>query len=119
MGVVRGTRVMLQVNQKGGIDCVSCAWPDPDGHRAMAEFCENGAKAVADEATTKRITPEFFTKWSVTELSQQSDMWLNQQGRLTHPMLLRPGASHYEPISSWDMTHSNLIAHETQCVAIA
>jgi len=100
-GLVRGVRTLLKVNQSGGIDCPGCAWPEPDQHRSRFEFCENGAKHVADEATTKRVTPEFFKKWSVEELSQQSDQWLNSQGRLTHPMLLRRDATHYEPVS-WD-----------------
>jgi molybdopterin-dependent oxidoreductase alpha subunit len=101
MGLVRGVRTLLHVNQKGGVDCPGCAWPEPDQHRSTFEFCENGAKHVADEATTKRVTPEFFKKWSVAELAQQSDQWLNAQGRLTHPMLLLRDASHYEPVS-WD-----------------
>jgi molybdopterin-dependent oxidoreductase alpha subunit len=101
MGVVRGTRTLLNLNQKGGIDCQSCAWPDPDEHRTVAEFCESGAKALADEATKARITREFFAKFSVKELTGQTDYWLNQQGRLTEPMVLRAGAKHYEPIS-WD-----------------
>lgn len=62
MGVVRGMKMLLQVNQVEGFDCPGCAWPDPDDHRAVAEFCENGAKAIAEEATTKRIGPEFFCK---------------------------------------------------------
>src|SRR5687768_8105358 len=92
---------MLKVNQVGGIDCPGCAWPEPDQHRSHFEFCENGAKHVADEATTKRVTPEFFQQWSVADLSQQSDQWLNAQGRITHPMLLHRGATHYEPLN-WD-----------------
>src|SRR5713101_6210966 len=102
MGVVRGTRTLLQLNQKQGVDCPGCAWPEPDGERSHFEFCEEGAKHVADEATTKRVTPEFFAKWSVKELADQSDLWLNQQGRLTHPMLLREGADHYEAIDWTD-----------------
>jgi molybdopterin-dependent oxidoreductase alpha subunit len=98
MGAVRGTRTLLQLNQKQGIDCPGCAWPEPDGERSHFEFCEEGAKHVADEATTKRITPEFFKQWSVAALSQQSDQWLNAQGRITHPMVLREGANHYEAI---------------------
>jgi len=98
MGVVRGARTLLTLNQKDGIDCPGCAWPEPDGERSHFEFCEEGAKHVADEATRKRITPEFFSQWSVRDLAQQSDLWLNQQGRLTHPMVLREGATHYEPI---------------------
>lgn len=99
MGLVRGVRTLLKVNQSGGVDCPGCAWPEPDRERSHFEFCENGAKHVADEATTKRVTPEFFKQWSVAELSHQSDQWLNAQGRLTHPMLLRRGTSHYEPVS--------------------
>ncbi|HEV8189771.1 MAG TPA: FdhF/YdeP family oxidoreductase [Pyrinomonadaceae bacterium] len=101
MGLVRGARTMLKVNQVGGVDCPGCAWPEPDQKRSHFEFCENGAKHVADEATTKRVTPEFFQKWSVAELAEQTDQWLNAQGRLTHPMLLNRGASHYEPVS-WE-----------------
>jgi molybdopterin-dependent oxidoreductase alpha subunit len=98
---VRSLRTLLRVNQKGGFDCQSCAWPDEDGDRDTAAFCENGAKAVADEAMTRRIDRAFFARHSVAALSQQSDHWLNAQGRLTEPMVLREGASHYEPIS-WD-----------------
>ncbi len=60
MGVARGLKTLLKLNQKNGFDCQSCAWPSPDDHRQVAEFCENGVKAVSDEATTKRVTPEFF-----------------------------------------------------------
>src|SRR5258706_3946905 len=98
MGAVRGTRTLLQLNQKEGIDCPGCAWPEPDGERSHFEFCEEGAKHVADEATTKRITPEFFQQWRVTELAQQSDLWLNQQGRITQPMVRRAGDDHYQAI---------------------
>ncbi len=101
MGLVRGARTLLKINQPGGVDCPGCAWPEPDRERSHFEFCENGAKHVADEATTKRVTPEFFQQWSVAKLSRQSDQWLNAQGRLTHPMLLPRGATHYEPVS-WD-----------------
>jgi molybdopterin-dependent oxidoreductase alpha subunit len=102
MGVVRGTRTLLQLNQKQGIDCPGCAWPEPDGERSHFEFCEEGAKHIADEATKKRVTPEFFTKWSVRELAEQSDLWLNQQGRLMQPMILREGSEHYEAINWTD-----------------
>jgi molybdopterin-dependent oxidoreductase alpha subunit len=101
MGVVRGTKAMLRLNQVGGFDCMSCAWPDPDDHRSAVEFCENGAKAVAWEGTRDRCGPEFFAKHSVKELANESDYWHGQQGRLTHPMVLRKGATHYEPIA-WD-----------------
>jgi molybdopterin-dependent oxidoreductase alpha subunit len=99
MGVVRGTRALLKLNQTGGIDCQSCAWPDPDEKRTFAEFCENGAKALADEGTRKRIKPDLFAQHSLADLAEQDDYWLNAQGRLTEPMILRKGATHYEPIS--------------------
>ena len=98
MGLARGIGTLLRLNQKDGFDCPGCAWPDPDGHRSHAEFCENGAKAVAEEATVRRVTPEFFREWSVADLSRKSDFWLGKQGRLTHPMILRRGATHYEPL---------------------
>ena len=101
MGVVRGTRALLKINQAGGIDCQSCAWPDPESHRTWAEFCENGAKAMADEATKKRIGADFFATHSVNELRAMPDRWLNDQGRITEPLVLREGGTHYEPIT-WE-----------------
>jgi len=115
MGAVRGTRTLLQLNQKQGIDCPGCAWPEPDGERSHFEFCEEGAKHVADEATTKRVTPEFFKDWTVTQLSHQSDQWLNAQGRITHPLVLRAGADHYEAIG-WPDAFA-LIAAELNSLA--
>ena len=100
MGLVRSAKTLTMVNQQNGFDCPGCAWPDPE-HRTHFEFCENGAKAVADEATKSRVTPAFFAKHSVQELAEQSDYWLNKQGRLTHPMHLVEGSSHYAPIS-WE-----------------
>ena len=101
MGAGRTLKTLSLLNQKNGFDCPSCAWPDPDDHRSFAEFCENGAKAVSSEATTARVTPEFFAKYTISQLAAESDHWLDQQGRLTHPMVLRSGSEHYEPIS-WD-----------------
>ena len=98
-GPIRGARLLTTMNQKDGFDCTSCAWPDPDEERSVAEFCENGAKAVLDEGTVKRVTPDFFREHSVAELSERSDFWLNNQGRLTEPMIVRKGGTHYEPIS--------------------
>ena len=100
-GPIRGSRGLAVLNQKGGIDCMSCAWPEPDGPRHFAEFCENGAKALGHEMDTARCGPNFFAAHSVAELSTRSDYWLEQQGRLTHPMVLREGATHYAPIA-WD-----------------
>jgi molybdopterin-dependent oxidoreductase alpha subunit len=114
MGAVRSLKTLAQLNQKDGFDCPGCAWPDPS-ERAATEFCENGAKHVADEATLKRLTPAFFEKWSVSELSRKSDYWLGQQGRLTHPMLLRRESDHYEPVG-WDEAFA-LIAHELNALA--
>ncbi|CAM5602157.1 FdhF/YdeP family oxidoreductase [Streptomyces fumanus] len=94
---------LLTMNQVDGIDCPGCAWADPaPGHRHRNEYCENGAKHINDEATTRRITADFFRTHSVTDLAQRSDQWLNQQGRLTEPMVKRPGSDHYEPISWHD-----------------
>src|SRR6201993_219299 len=99
MGPLRSTEAFLQINHVGGFDCQSCAWPSPDKKRKIFEFCENGAKAVSDESTKKRITPEFFAKYSIAELAGQSDYWLNQQGRLTSPMVRHANATHYQPIT--------------------
>jgi molybdopterin-dependent oxidoreductase alpha subunit len=115
MGPVRAAQSLLAANQMDGFDCPSCAWPDPEGHRHAIEFCENGAKAIASEATTKRVTPEFFKRWSVSELSTQSDLWLNEQGRLTQPMVLREGADHYERIGWRDAFQ--LIGQELKSLA--
>jgi molybdopterin-dependent oxidoreductase alpha subunit len=98
-GVVRGISALHRLNQYDGFDCPGCAWPDPDDHRTHNEYCENGAKAIAEEATSKRITADFFKKWSVSQLSAQSDYWLGHQGRLTQPMALRAGQNNYEAIS--------------------
>ncbi len=100
MGVRRTALTLARVNQKHGFDCPGCAWPDPE-HRSPAEFCENGAKAVAEEATLRRVDRSFFAEHSVTDLAEKSDHWLGQQGRLTEPMHRPRGASHFEPID-WD-----------------
>jgi molybdopterin-dependent oxidoreductase alpha subunit len=116
MGVSRGTRTLLKLNQAGGFDCPGCAWPEPDvPHRAHAEFCENGAKAVAEEATLRRITAEFFAEHAIDDLRERTDYWLGQQGRLTTPMVRREGAGHYTPIS-WDDAF-RLIADELNATA--
>ncbi|REE94986.1 FdhF/YdeP family oxidoreductase [Thermomonospora umbrina] len=100
MGVRRTALTLLRVNQRKGFDCPGCAWPEGD-RRHVAEFCENGAKAVAEEATTRRVTREFFARHTIDELAERSDHWLGQQGRLTEPMVRREGSDRYEPIS-WD-----------------
>ena len=98
-GVGRGTKALLGLNQKNGFDCSSCAWPDPDEHRSVAEFCENGAKATASDADDKAAGPEFFAKHSLAELSRMTDRDQNNAGRLTHPLVKRPGDNHYSPIA--------------------
>src|SRR5436190_17030521 len=114
MGLKRGVQALRDVNQAEGFDCQSCAWPSPDTERHLFEFCENGAKAVADEATTRRVDRDFFARHSVTELAGQSDHWLNAQGRLTEPMVLRPGGTHYEPID-WEQAFA-LMARELKAL---
>ncbi|MER5180751.1 FdhF/YdeP family oxidoreductase [Streptomyces sp. NPDC002896] len=109
MGVRRTTLTLLRVNQKDGFDCPGCAWPEPE-HRHTAEFCENGAKAVAEEATLRRVTPDFFAAHSVADLANRSGYWLGQQGRLTHPMYLAEGADHYEAVP-WERAF-DIIAEE-------
>ena len=98
---LRGTKALLGLNQFGGFDCPSCAWPDPDEERAVTEFCENGAKAIASEATSRTITPEFFQEYSINDLLAKSDYWYEQQGRLTQPVIRREGATHFE-VLEWD-----------------
>lgn len=110
MGVLRSMRALLDMNQKDGFDCPSCAWPDPEHPSPVAEYCENGAKALGDEATTSHIGADFFQKNSVEELSRLSDFQLNKFGRLIEPMVLKPGNVHYEPIS-WEASF-DLIASE-------
>jgi len=114
MGVLRSFRTLTQVNQKHGFDCPGCAWPDPDGHRGLVEFCENGAKAVADEAMTAKVDAAFLARHAVDDLWQHDEHWLGSQGRLVEPMVRRPGATHYTPIS-WDEAFA-LIARELKAL---
>ncbi len=100
-GISKTLKTMRSVNRFDGFDCPGCAWPDPDNHRSGFEFCENGAKAFATEATNSRVTPHFFSENSVSSLSEQSDMWLDKQGRITQPMFLDTNEDHYSPIQ-WD-----------------
>ncbi len=114
MGVKRSFQTLLKINQKDGFDCPSCAWPDPDDHRKIAEFCENGAKAVASEATTKKLTPEVFERYSISEMASHPDVWFEELGRITHPMIRRKGANQYQSIS-WDDAFA-LIGQELQAL---
>src|SRR3954462_7265800 len=109
MGMLRSAQTLLKVNQKDGFDCPGCAWPEPD-RRHTFEFCENGAKAVAEEATLRRVTPEFFAEHPVADLARRSGYWLGQQGRITQPMYLAEGAERYEAVP-WERAFE-LVAEE-------
>ncbi|WP_327637074.1 FdhF/YdeP family oxidoreductase [Kribbella sp. NBC_00482] len=109
MGPVRTGRAFLKMNQDRGFDCPSCAWPDPE-HKHAAEFCENGAKAVAWEATRKRVPRAFFAENSVADIDRISEFDLGKLGRITEPMLLRAGATHYEPIG-WEEAFQVVARH--------
>jgi len=109
-GLARGLKVLGKMNQKDGFDCPSCAWPDPDDERSgIAEYCENGAKAIAEEITTKKLTPDFFAKNSVAGLSALPDYELGKKGRIAQPMYLPKGATHYQPIE-WDEAFDKIAA---------
>jgi molybdopterin-dependent oxidoreductase alpha subunit len=111
MGAIRAFQTLAKMNQKGGFDCPGCAWPDPDDKRSvLGEYCENGAKALAEEATLKKVTPDFFGQYSVAEMSHWSDYKIGRSGRLTHPMVLRPNATHYEKIN-WDEAFEIVAEH--------
>ena len=113
MGVLKSMRSLLKMNQQDGFDCPSCAWPDPATPSKIAEYCENGAKALADEATNTHIGANFFLSNSVEELSQLSDYQINKLGRITEPMVLRPGKIHYEPIG-WEAAFLLIADHLQQ-----
>ena len=101
MGPKRTLSTLTRLNQHHGFDCPGCAWPDPEGHRNAAEFCENGAKAVAEEGTKARATPHLFDRHSIADMEAHSDYWIGKLGRLTEPLHVAPGDTHYRPIS-WD-----------------
>ncbi|MCR9051546.1 MAG: FdhF/YdeP family oxidoreductase [Phaeodactylibacter xiamenensis] len=95
-------KTMFKLNQKGGFDCPGCAWPDPDDERSkLGEYCENGMKAIAEEAQKKTIDRVFFAHNSIAEMREWSDYEIGKKGRLSEPLVLREGSTHYEPIS-WE-----------------
>ncbi|NYZ63752.1 FdhF/YdeP family oxidoreductase [Luteimonas deserti] len=106
---ISGAKTLLRVNQPDGFDCPGCAWPDRD-HTSTFEFCENGAKAVAAEATKFRAGPELFAEYTVAQLAEYSDHWLEQQGRLTTPMRYDAATDHYEPVG-WDAAFALIAGH--------
>ena len=118
VGIVKGISLLKNINQKDGFDCPGCAWPDPDEKRAfLAEYCENGAKAVAEEATKNKVSPLFFATHSVDELAKLSDYEIGKSGRITHPMYLAEEKTHYEEISWGKAFH--LIADELNALKSA
>ncbi|WP_276484871.1 FdhF/YdeP family oxidoreductase [Paraflavitalea pollutisoli] len=121
-GIFRGIKALSKLNQKGGFDCPSCAWPDPDDERSgVAEYCENGAKAVAEEATAKKLMADFFADNSVASLAALTDYEIGRKGRIGEPMYLPIGGTHYQPIS-WDAAidkiagHLNLLASPDEAI---
>jgi molybdopterin-dependent oxidoreductase alpha subunit len=115
MGLWKGIKTLMKLNQKEGFDCPGCAWPDPDHRSALGEYCENGAKAIAEEATDKMCDPTFFAKHSVEEISSWSDFQIGKSGRVTEPMYLPKGELYYKPIS-WDRAF-DLIGEEMRACA--
>jgi len=118
--VTRGAKALLRTNQNDGFDCPGCAWPDRNPNSTF-EFCENGVKAVAAEATSRRVTGEFFAAHSVSELLGRDDLWLEAQGRLTEPMRYDASTDHYLPVS-WNEAfvliagQLNALAHPDQAL---
>ena len=108
---LRTTKALFVMNQKGGFDCSSCAWPDPDDDRSIVgEYCENGAKALAEEATTRKVTAAFFLQNAVADLAKLTDFEIGRKGRLAEPMYMPPGGTHYQPIS-WDDAFKKIASH--------
>ncbi|WP_215223996.1 FdhF/YdeP family oxidoreductase [Echinicola shivajiensis] len=110
MGLKRSIATLTKLNQKEGIDCPGCAWPDPKERSSLGEFCENGVKAIAEEATTHTVDQEFFKTHSISEISTWTDYEIGKSGRLTEPMVLRAGSQHYEPIS-WEVAFELIAKH--------
>lgn len=111
MDAIRGMKALLKLNQKNGFDCPGCAWPDPDDERSsIAEYCENGVKAIAEEATSKKLDAAFFAKHSVAELAALTDYEIGKKGRVAQPVYLAPGATHYQPVS-WEYAFDKIAQH--------
>jgi molybdopterin-dependent oxidoreductase alpha subunit len=107
VGLIDGVKLMAKINQTNGFDCPGCAWPDPDHDRSVVEFCENGAKAVAEEATTAKCDEQFFKQHTVSSMLEWTDFEIGKSGRLVEPMILNEDSDHYVPIS-WDEAFSKI-----------
>jgi molybdopterin-dependent oxidoreductase alpha subunit len=115
MGPFRALAALNSLNQTDGYDCPGCAWPDPDDERSrLGEYCENGVKAIAEEATTKKLTADFFLKHSVTELSLLNDYEIGKKGRVAQPVYLGKGETHYKPVS-WEKAFEIISSHLKNC----
>jgi len=110
MGVTKSLKGLANMNQKEGFDCPGCAWPDPEKPSKVAEYCENGAKALAEEATNLKVDADFFSKYSVEEISQWTDYKIGKSGRITEPMVLYPDSIHYQPIK-WEDAYTLIAKH--------
>jgi len=110
MDPLRAVKALFALNQKTGFDCPGCAWPDKDHRSKLGEYCENGVKAIAEEATNKKLTADFFRKYSVAQLSNLDDFTIGKSGRIAQPMYLPEGASHYQPIS-WNEAFQKIASH--------
>ena len=111
MPLSRGLKALSKLNQHQGVDCPGCAWPDPDDDRsALGEYCENGAKAIAEEATSKRLDPSFFLKNSISDLALLSDYELGKKGRIAQPMYLPKNGTHYRE-ASWNFAFQKIAGH--------
>ena len=111
MGISRGVKALSRLNQQDGFDCPGCAWPDPDDERSrLGEYCENGVKAIAEEATSKKLDALFFAQHSVTFLSTLSDYEIGKKGRIAQPMYINPGSDFYEEIS-WENAFQKISKH--------
>lgn len=111
MGPARAMTTLAKMNKKNGFDCPGCAWPDPDDKRSvLGEYCENGAKALAEEATLKKVGRDFFAQHSIQEISNWTDYKIGKSGRITEPMVLLPNENYYQPIE-WDKAYNLIAAH--------
>ena len=104
-GIFKAVQTLSHMNQKDGFDCPGCAWPDPEKRSSLGEYCENGVKALTEEATDQKVDREFFAKYSVEEISRWSDYAIGKCGRITEPFILQPNSLHYEPIS-WEKAYA-------------